>query len=454
MKIKHKILFYFSTSVSIITFITFVLIHILFSEYREEEFQLQQFDKIKTTIKLIEKYKDQSAEISFLLDEQDIYDFYDEKVFVFNENKQLIFESLDDLKINQAETVLSQLSPENDWIEIKEGNYDLIGVYHQRNGIGYYALSKAYDENGHTKLNFLRNSLIVTFILIIVVIFFVSIYIAKMISKPLVELETKINNYDLSKESQSLISIDTTTKELNSLTDRFNELLSHTQDMFRFQKHTINHISHQLKTPIAVLVSELEKIQNESKDVEIQQKIRQQKIKAKSLGGIINVLLEISKIESGQTVKKQFSRVDELTFDCINELSIVYPGFEFNVNYLPAQTKEEDLIININRTLLKQAFLNLIENSIVYSDNNQANILFNTQEDGKLSIQFSNVGEPISEEEEKMLFKYFFRGKNSEKKGGHGLGLILTKRIVELHQGTISYHREGKSNIFEIQFAK
>src|SRR5690554_951333 len=156
MKIKHKILIYFSISVSLITLITFVLIHILFSEYREEEFQQQQHDKIKTTIKLIEKYKDQSAEISFLLDEQDIYDFFDEKVFVYDAEKQLIFESLDNLPIHQSEVILSQLSPTNQWIEIKEGDYDLIGVYYERNGMGYYALSKAYDEYGHTKLNFLR----------------------------------------------------------------------------------------------------------------------------------------------------------------------------------------------------------------------------------------------------------------------------------------------------------
>lgn len=454
MKIKHKILIYFSISVSLITLITFVLIHILFSEYREEEFQQQQHDKIKTTIKLIEKYKDQSAEISFLLDEQDIYDFFDEKVFVYDAEKQLIFESLDNLPIHQSEVILSQLSPTNQWIEIKEGDYDLIGVYYERNGMGYYALSKAYDEYGHTKLNFLRNSLIVTFILIIVVIFFVSIYIAKMISKPLVELESKINNYDLNKDNQTLISIDTTTKELNNLTNRFNELLNHTKETFRFQKHTINHISHQLKTPIAVLVSELEKIQNDSQASDIKQKVRQQKIKAKSLGSIINVLLEISKIESGQTVKKEANRIDELVFDSINELSIIHPDFDFNVNYLPSDMREENLMIKVNRTLIKQAFSNLLENSIVYSDRNQAEINFNIQQDGELTIQFINVGTPISKKEEQMLFKYFFRGKNSENKGGHGLGLILTKRIVELHQASISYRREGKSNIFEIRFVK
>jgi two-component system, OmpR family, sensor histidine kinase ArlS len=108
------------------------------------------------------------------------------------------------------------------------------------------------------------------------------------------------------------LAIETSSYELNQLTQRFNELLRRTNEAFVFQKHTIHHISHQLKTPISVMVSELERIKDFSSIEDVKPEIENQIIKAKSLGSIINVLLEISKIESGQQTKKQSLRIDEL----------------------------------------------------------------------------------------------------------------------------------------------
>lgn len=452
MKIRHKILTYISSTVIPIVAVAFVLIYILFSGYREEEFQQQQNTKIIASIKLIEQFKDQSAEISFLLDEQDINDFYDEKLLIFDENKMEIFASLDNLDISKVKPLIDNLSPENPWIETKEGQYDLIGVYVERKGKTYYAVSKAFDVYGYTKLEFLRNILILTFLFIALVIVIVSIYISRMIANPITELESKINNYELDEENNLPISLQTSTIELNTLSARFNELLIHTNEVFKFQKHTINHISHQLKTPISVLVTELEKIQNQSTDIEISQLINQQKIKAKSLGSIINVLLEISKIDSGQIVENQPARVDELVFDCIHELNIIYPDFIVDVNYSPIEMNEESLMVKMNSILLKQAFSNLLSNAIAYSTQNTAEVCFMINSNNQLQIQFTNTGNPIKEEEEKFLFKHFFRGKNSNEKAGQGLGLILTKRIIEIHQASISYERKDNLNLFEITF--
>lgn len=443
---------YISSTVIVSVAVAFVFIYILFSGYREEEFQQKQNDKIKTTIKLIEKFQDQSAEISELLDKQDINDFYDEKVLVFDQNKQPLFSSLDNLDIGKYKSILNQLSPDKPWIETTEGDYDVVGIYRKRHGIEYYGISKAFDAYGHTKLYFLRNTLIIIFFLIALVIVFISIYIAKTIARPISELESKISQYKLDKEHNIEISIDTSTIELNNLTERFNDLLMHTNEVLRFQKHTINHISHQLKTPISVLVSELEKIQTLTEGTEVSHLINQQKIKAQSLGSIINVLLEISKIESGQKVDHQNKRIDELVFDCINDLNIIYPDFNFNITYLPSEMEEAYLMVSMNPTLLKQAFSNLLSNCVSYSTNGHADIQFMAQPNGNLKIQFKNIGNTITEKENKFLFKYFFRGKNSEGKTGHGLGLMLTRKIIELHNANISYQRKENLNLFEVVF--
>ena len=453
MKIRNKILIYFSTTVVFVTAVSLVLIYVLFYEYREEEFQQHQNEKIHTTIKLIENFKQQSATISFLIDQQDINDFYDEKLLVYDSNKSLIFASLDSLDISKAESILNQLSPSQKWVETKEENYDLIGVYVVTSDGDYYAVSKAFDAFGYTKIAFLRIVLIGIFLFITVVVILISWFLSSNISKPITELTENLKKYEAGKEKFGELAIETSSYELTQLTRIFNELLKRTNEAFLFQKHTIHHISHQLKTPISVLVSELERINNYDKIEEVKPKIESQIVKAKSLGSIINVLLEISKIESGQEINKQELRIDEMFFDIIEELKVIYPGFNFEVNYTHHEVNENKLIISMNQTLISQAIQNLLVNCVTYSDNSKAEILIDCSEENQLKIQIINSGKPITLKEQDYLFDHFFRGENSVGKMGQGLGLILTKKILELHSSTITYSNTAHNiNIFTLNF--
>jgi two-component system, OmpR family, sensor histidine kinase ArlS len=453
MKIRNKILVYFSTTVISLTAISLTIIYILFSEYREEEFQQQQYEKIKYTIKFLAEYEEMSENLAYIMDELTIHDFYDEKLLIFDTKKDLIFSSIDDLPIPDYETILNELSPSKRWIETKENKYDIVGIYHEHNKNSFYAISKAYDAFGYTKMYFLRNALIGIFLFITIVVIFISRFLSNKISRPITALAENLNNYDLSKEKVDELEIETSSYELKQLTQRFNELLRRTNEAFVFQKHTIHHISHQLKTPISVLVSELERIKYFSRIEDVKPEIENQIIKAKSLGSIINVLLEISKIESGQQTKKQALRIDELFFDVIEELNAIYPDFHFEVNYVPDEINEKRIIINLNPILIRQAIQNLLTNCILYSNNSKAEIKIDCSDGSGLKIQIINTGKPITSEEENFLFNHFFRGKNSQGKTGFGLGLVLTKKIVELNSATITYSNPSENlNVFELNF--
>lgn len=452
MKIRNKILIYFSSTVILVFAVSLVIVFILFSEHREEEFQQQQFSKIKYTVGLVDEFHKISAEVSLLLDKQNIHDFYDEKMLIYDNNKNLIFSSIDSLDISKANAILNKLSVSNNWIETKEDNYDLIGVYIENNSKGYYGISKAYDYFGYSKRDFLQKVLIGIFIAIVVIVLLISFYFSNIIAKPISELTKKIEDYDLSNEENKPLKINTTTSELQNLSEKFNELTKRTKDAFLFQKHSIQHISHELKTPIAVLVSELEKLQKEDNINQLKSDISQQTQKAKSLGNIINVLLQISKIEAGQEISKNLIRIDDVIFDCISEVNSIYPDFNFEVNFTPNNFNENTLTIQANEPLIKQAFLNLMMNSVHYSDNQKAKITFDCDSDN-LTISISNSGKTLSEEEHKFLFSHFFRGENSQNKQGFGLGLVLSQKIFTIHNTTIEYYSKEKSeNVFVVSF--
>lgn len=424
----------------------------LFAEYREEEFQQRQKAKVNYTLGLVVEYKELSENLSAIMDRLTIHDFYDEKMLIYDQNKQLIYQSVDDLPIDQTPKMLNELSPANQWIETKEEKYDLIGMYIENDQKNFYALSKAYDAFGYTKLNFLKNALIIIFIVIAGIVLFISHYLSRKISKPLTDLAENLATLNINDRNFKGLPADTSSYELRYLSEKFNQLLVRTNDAFAFQKHAAQHISHELKTPIAVLVSELERAQNISDPILKDQVIHNQIVKAKSLADIITILLEISKNESKEQLALSNVRVDELIFTSIEELSMLHSEFRFEISFEPDDFEENQLNLKANSILIKQAFLNIMRNCIAYSLKPQAQIIFNGNIPEEIKISFINQGIPIKPEEEGNLFDHFYKGSNSKGQTGFGLGLVLTKKIIELHQGTISYSNPSDNTIvFEVR---
>ena len=429
---------------------TFLFIFMLFSEYREEEFQQRQKEKILTTLKFLTDVKEMNESIAHAMDRITIHDFYDEKMLIYNNEKKLIYSSIDDLPISISQSILDRLSADNKWIETKEEEYDVIGIHVMSGDGAFYGISKAYDEFGFTKLEYLKLVLIISFIAIAIALFFTTNYLANSLSKPIRLVAQKIKEYDFEKELEPLDIESTKGEEIDALAKRFNELMLRTNKAFAFQKHAINHISHELKTPISILVSNFDKMEGETDIKKLKEQIQQQKRGTKSLANIINTLLEIAKVESGKKLPKSKIRIDELIFDIAEELQIIYPDFLFKINYEIDADKNHQLLINANKQLLKSAFSNLMLNSIQYNSIQSADIILKAEGED-LTIAVTNQGELLKESEIPFLFDHFFRGKNSKGKSGFGLGLVLVKKIIELHRGDVNYLHQTNENTFIVK---
>ncbi|MGV3611713.1 MAG: ATP-binding protein [Fluviicola sp.] len=448
MKIRNKILFYFSLIIPAITAITFVVIYLLFSENREETFQMRQKEKIATTLEFLPDFKESDAEIIETLDEMSINELLNEKLLLFNKDKKLIYSNIVDIPVPVSKNILSQLNSKNKWIETKDGLYDVVGTYIARKGKVFYGISKAYDDFGYSKLSYLRSVLIITFISITLIIILVSFYISRKITTPLEDITAKISSYDFTANLQPIEFRDTK-DEIAVLATVFNELMTRMNEAFAFQKHAIHHISHELKTPIAILVSNFERMEKESDPAALMNRIRNQKEDTRSLSEIINSLLEIAKIETTNDKFTEQFRIDELIFDVSDNLKHVHPDFVFSVDYAEP-IDETKLEITGNSRLMKAVFSNLMENAINYSSDNHASIHIKSQE--QLEISFENKGKIINKQEVNYLFKHFFRGGNSKGKKGFGLGLVFVNKIITMHGGSIEYESKTPGlNRFKIR---
>lgn len=441
MNIRKKIVLYFSSVTIFLLAIALIFIYTLFARFREEEFQQRQVDKIRTTLKFLTEIKNIDQDLIEAMDRITIHELYDEKLLIFDKSKNLVYSSIDDTPVQFSADILNSLSSETPLIEQKDGLYDVTGIYLEKDDKGYYGISKAYDISGYSKLDYLRYVLTFTLIGICLAVILIAYYLSGKITRSIVQVTKQIKDFAIDGSQNAIVTAGTS-DEVGILAQRFNELMQRMNDAFAFQKHAVHHISHELRTPIAVLVSDLERMEHETDQERLGEMIHVQKENTKSLAEIINSLLEIAKTESGNTLTTTSVRIDEMIFDLIDSFRNLYPNFQFAITYADAAVNDESLSISVNERLFRSALINLMQNCINYSSDGKAGITIATSTDA-LQIKLSNHGQVIAETERSFLFRHFFRGANSKGKRGFGLGLVFISKILSLHNGSVTYHATG-----------
>lgn len=449
MNIRQKIVLSFSSVTIVLLAVAFLIIYASFAEYREEEFQQRLKEKMTSTLNFLEEVQVLNNSILHALDRVTLNEAYEEKILLFDKDKKLIYSSIDDLKITFAQSLLQDLTPKNNWIETKNGDYDVVAVHLNFQDDQFYGISMAYDNFGYAKLEYLRYVLVLIFMVITVIIIAVTFYISRQISQPINTMASQIESLTFDSGDHK-IKIPDTRDEIHVLAVKFNELMKRLNDSFAFQKHAVNHISHELKTPIAILVSNFEKIEQEQDLQKVHLSLRQQKEDTKNLADIINALLDISKAESGMNINTERVRMDDLIFDIIARFKTLYADFVFSVTLDESIASEEHLTLTGNRRLLTAVFTNLLANAIQYNSGSSAAVDISANVFA-IKINIINEGETISTEEQPFMFQHFFRGANSRGKRGFGLGLVLINKIILLHKGSVAYQKKGEFvNIFSI----
>ncbi len=449
MSIKFKILLYFSTLTITLVGAVLVFVYTLFYDFRDQSFREEQTVEIETTLNLLTVQKKIDQTMVESIDSTTINNLYDEKLLIFDDTKKPIYSSIGTTEIPDFKEILNQLSDTTPRIDRKDNQYDVVGVYVIKEGKVHYGICKAFDDSGYLMTNYLRKVLIFCFLGISITLFILLYYLSGQITQSILLVTKQIKNYDFGLNAAP-IQCKNNRDEIALLVKRFNELMDRMNQAYLFQKHAVHHISHELKTPISVLVSNFERMEKTSDIIELQNLIKHQKVDTKSLGDIINSLLEIAKLESGKPIEQIDIRIDELLFDLSQELLNINKDFNYLIEFGSEVDDSNMLIICGNLKLLKAAFSNLMINCAKYSTIPSAKIIIKPHNVG-IEIVFTNVGEIILTDEQIYLFQHFFRGENSKGVRGFGLGLVLVHKIITLHNGLISYKVEGTDkNIFTI----
>ncbi len=217
-------------------------------------------------------------------------------------------------------------------------------------------------------------------------------------------------------------------------------------------------MSHELRTPLNAIIgfAQLLKRNKENNFSERQKNNTEEIIKAgKHLLELISEVLDLAKIESGtMTVCVEEVNLNELIDEVI---SLILPLAEArNIRIINHVLHYPDLVIMGDRVRLKQVLLNLGSNAVKYNREDGKITLDCEIIDERVAIKVIDTGEGLSEEDQKALFEPFQRldaeGTEIE---GTGIGLTITKNLVELMEGGLSVTSElGVGSCFIIELQK
>ncbi len=452
MKIRNRIRLVFSVVFLIFLGLTFLSVFFISSNYRKQEFFERLKEQSNLTLKLLTEVKEIDEDILQTIDKNRINNLYDEKIVLFDSTGKNIYTSIDDTPIHYSAEIIDRLRKESETISMVQGNYEIYAEKIKSGNAIYFAIAKANDKYGLQKLNHLGWTLLLIYLLAIGIIISFTFYFSKLVTDPINKLAIEIENIRSTNLKQT-VTLPTTQDEIALLANKFNELLERIDNSFAFQKYFIQHVSHELKTPMAVLIANIERISNVELSEELRIGLNFQKTGLMQLAGVINTLLDISKFEqNSENINFIALRVDELIFETMNDLSLIQEDVHFDFNIDSKIDDAEQLIISGNERMVRIAFNNLLKNAIAYSENKQVTInLF--RKGGSILIEFLNNGKNLSSQEQELLYQYFFRGENSRQIKGFGLGLVLTNKIIQIHHGELSYLVTKESlNCFMVSF--
>ena len=202
------------------------------------------------------------------------------------------------------------------------------------------------------------------------------------------------------------------------------------------QQNFMMALTHELKTPIAITKLNLETLQKRKLEEQQQQRLIQTTLQeANRLNSLCNNMLLSSQIEaSGFKISEEEINFSELAGNCIHDFTVRYPEKKLITAIQP------DIFTNGDQLLLQMAVNNLVDNAIKYSPKETIITVELTQQKNNIYFLVKDEGKGIAAEEKKKVFDKFYRVGNTATKGakGTGLGLYLTKKIVQQHNGNIS----------------
>ena len=294
------------------------------------------------------------------------------------------------------------------------------------------------QEIQETKEDFLLRSVIATTI-IILLSSVCTYFLTKKTLTPLQKLTNEVSQIQAQNLSTQL-AVPNSKDEIAQLTSSFNEMLARLDNAFSTQKQFSANAAHELRTPLAVLQTNLEVFEKkqEPEIIEYRRLFTMIKEQTARLSQLVGTLLDMTNLKS--VPRTDQVTLEELVDEVFCDLDPVAEKAGISIHFNDSASQDSHTDVTGSYVLLYRAVYNLVENAIKYNRPHGSVSVSVKQEKGQAMVLVTDTGIGISPENQKKIFDPFFRVDKSRSRamGGAGLGLALVDSIAKEHGGTVN----------------
>ncbi|MGG4442585.1 HAMP domain-containing sensor histidine kinase [Brevibacillus fortis] len=371
---------------------------------------------------------------------------------VKNETPRLLYTNLvfmDRIKEFQANLLLSpeKMKLTAPWTYLVEKNdikYQLfVHPIQNKDGKPEYIFAMTSLQPVDEAISMIKEYYVYLILFVLLLILLSSFYYSKQIARPLLRINhttKKIASLDFSEKIPivSKDEIGDLSHNINMLSDRLHSYIEQLQQDIEKEKqleHTrkefISGVSHELKTPLSVIQSCLSILKDGVASHKKDYYFEAMENEVKKMDMLIVDMLELAKYESGTYKMKmeQFPLDTVITQTCEKLRSgMESKQLKLHTDLVPAN-------VVANQLRIEQVLVNFLTNAIRYTPEHETIIISSMEEKDMVKVCIENKGAHIQEEHLKKIWDRFYRAESSRHRltGGIGLGLAISKKILEMH---------------------
>lgn len=213
---------------------------------------------------------------------------------------------------------------------------------------------------------------------------------------------------------------------------------------FEKQKIFVADASHELKTPLSVMIASADAYFNDKND----KWVYNMKNESERMIKLVTELLDLAKTEREQDLIMSINNLSSI----IESSILTFESLFYDKNIKLKYDIEPNISLSCNEDSITELMSILIDNSIKHCSEKGKVIVNLNKKNKQIILEVKNTGLPIKKEDEKKIFERFYKVDSSRNRNSnnYGLGLAIAKNIVEQHNGTISAHSENGYTTFKV----
>ncbi len=273
--------------------------------------------------------------------------------------------------------------------------------------------------------------------------------LTKRALRPLEQMEEDAADISSGDDLEKRLSLENSYDEMQNLGLTINEMLERLQNSFDTERQFISDASHELRTPISVILMQCESYDEDSDLEEYEMGNALVMRQTEKMRALVENLLQLSRL-SNKMVPREMESCDmeSLLHELVEEQQMIHEDVIY---------KEEvsgNVTVNCNLQLLERAIVNLLDNAYKYGGTHIILSVNEIEDHIKISVTDNGLGMK-QEELDKIWNRFYQVDKSRSGEHGFGLGLSLVKSIVDIHHGTIEVESSfGEGSTFSIILPK